>query len=328
MDLILLTAADVVKALPMAEAIEGMKAAFAQLSTGQATMPLRSHIDVPEMGTSLVMPAYLEQNGALAVKVVSVFPKNVARELPVVNALVMVLDVTTGQPVALMEGSALTAIRTGAGSGAATDLLARRDAKRAAIIGTGVQARTQLEAVCTARNIQEVSIFSPDFPQAEMFAREMAGKGSIPAAITISDDANTAVQEADIICTATTSSTPVFDGRLLRPGAHINGVGSFVPTMQEVDLATVQRSTVVVDSRAAVWTEAGDLIIPLENGDISEGHIHAELGEIVAGRRPGRQTEDQITFYKSVGVAVQDAAAAAIVLNNARTLGLGTSISL
>jgi ornithine cyclodeaminase/alanine dehydrogenase-like protein (mu-crystallin family) len=149
-------------------------------------MPLRSHIDVPEMGTSLVMPAYLEQNGALAVKVVSVFPKNVARELPVVNALVMVLDVTTGQPVALMEGSALTAIRTGAGSGAATDLLARRDAKRAAIIGTGVQARTQLEAVCTARNIQEVSIFSPDFPQAEMFAREMAGKGSIPAAITIS----------------------------------------------------------------------------------------------------------------------------------------------
>jgi ornithine cyclodeaminase len=328
MDLVLLTAADVVKALPMAEAIEGLKAAFAQLSTGRATMPLRSRIDVPQMGSSLVMPAYLEENAALAVKVVSVFPRNVERNLPVVSALVMVLDATSGLPVALMEGGALTAIRTGAGSGAATDLLARQDAQRAAIIGTGVQARTQLEAVCKARSIREVRIFSPDRPQAERFAAEMAGKGPIPAAITLSDDANSAVRGADVVCTATTSSTPVFDGRLIRPGTHINGVGSFTPQMQEVDLVTVQRSRIVVDSRAAVLAEAGDLIIPLEEGDITEAHIHAELGEIVAGQRPGRESQDQITFYKSVGVAVQDAAAAAIVMKNALDLGLGTSISL
>lgn len=328
MNLLLLSAADVVEALPMAEAIEGLKAAYAQLSTGRAIMPLRSRIDVPGMGTSLVMPAYLEQNAALAVKVVSVFPQNVERDLPVVNALVMVLDVTSGQPVAVMEGGALTAIRTGAGSGAATDLLARQDAQCVAIIGTGVQARTQLEAVCTARPIQEVRIFSPDRRQAELFAQEMAGKGPIPAAITISDDANSAVQGADVICTATTSSTPVFDGRLIRPGTHINGVGSFTPEMQEVDLVTVLRSRIVVDSRAAALAEAGDLIIPLENGDMTEAHIYAELGEIVAGQRPGRESQDQITFFKSVGVAVQDAAAAAITLKNALNWGLGTSISL
>jgi len=328
MDLVLLTAADVVKALPMAEAIEGLKGAFAQLSTGQAIMPLRGRIDVPQAGSSLVMPAYLERNGALAVKVVSVFPQNVNVGLPIVNALVMVLDSTTGRPQALLEGGTLTAIRTGAASGAATDVLAREDAASVAIIGTGVQARTQLEAVCTVRDIDEVHVFSLNREQAEEFVETLAGKGPIPMAITVANDVNRAIGEADIICTATTSTTPVFDGRIIKPGTHINGVGSFTPEMQEVDLVTVQRSLVVVDSRAAVLAEAGDLIIPLENGDIAEDHIYAELGEIVAGQRPGRETQDQITFFKSVGVAVQDAAAAAITLKNALSWGLGTSISL
>jgi ornithine cyclodeaminase len=328
MKLRLLSAADMVKALPMAEAIEGMKGAYAQLSTGQARMPLRSRIDIPAMGSSLVMPAYLEQNGALAVKVVSVFPQNTEIGLPIIHALVMVLDSVTGRPQALLEGGALTAIRTGAASGAATDLLARPDAASVLIVGSGVQARTQLEAVCTVRDIRDVRIVSLDHQQAEEFVIELAGRGPIPTAIAVAEDVDMAVAEADIICTATTSSTPVFDGRLIKPGTHINGVGSFTPEMQEVDLVTVQRSLVVVDSRTAVLAEAGDLIIPLENGDIKEDHIFAELGEIVSGHLPGRERQDQITFFKSVGVAAQDAAAASITVKNALDRDLGTTMSL
>lgn len=324
----LLSAADIVQALPMADAIEGMKEAYAQLSSGRAVVPLRSRIDVPEMGATLVMPGYLEQGDTIVVKTVSVFPVNVAKGLPVIHALVTVLDAETGTPIALLEGGTLTAIRTGAASGAATDLLARKDAQIAAIFGSGVQARTQLEAVCTVRHIKEVRVFSLDHYQAEQFASEMAGYGPIPAAIIVAEDSDSAVHGADIVCTATTSSTPVFDGNLLEPGTHVNGVGSFIPTMQEVDLTTVQRSLVVVDSRSAVWEEAGDLIIPLQNDDITEDHIHAELGEIVAGTRLGRQNSGQITFFKSVGVAVQDVAAADIALKNALAQGLGTLVNL
>ena len=328
MNLRLLSAADMVMALPMAEAIEGMKGAYAQLSKGQATMPLRSRIDVPATGGLLVMPAFLEENGALAVKVVSVFPQNVDLGLPIIHALVMVVDSVTGQPQALLEGGTLTAIRTGAASGAATDLLARQDATSVAIIGSGVQARTQLEAVCTVRDIREVRVFSPDRQQVGEFVEALAGKGPIPMKIIAAQDVDTAVAEADIICTATTSSIPVFDGRLIKAGTHINGVGSFTPKMQEVDLVTVHRSRIVVDSRTAVWAEAGDLIIPLRNGDINEDHVFAELGEIVTGQITGRESYDQITFFKSVGVAVQDAAAASIALKNAIDQDLGITISL
>ncbi len=312
----------------MAAAVEGMKKAYAQLSSGQAIVPLRSRIDVAELGATLVMPGYLSQGDTIAVKTVSVFPANVQKGLPVIHALVTVLDAETGMPIALLEGGTLTAIRTGAASGAATDILARKDAEIAAIFGSGVQARTQLEAVCTVRQIKEVRVFSLDSVQAEQYASEMAGLGRVPKEIKVAKDADTAVRDADIICTATTSSVPVFDGNLLKPGAHINGVGSFIPTMQEVDLVTVQRAMVIVDSRSAVWEEAGDLIIPLQNGDITEDHIRAELGEIVSGKRLGRQDPNQITFFKSVGVAVQDVAAAGIALKNALAHDLGTIINL
>ncbi len=312
----------------MADAIEGLKGAYAQLSTGRAIMPLRSHVDIPNAGTSLVMPAFLPQQGALTVKVVSVFPNNVVQGLPIIHGLVLVVDSTTGVPQAVLEGGTLTAIRTGAASGAATDILARQDACTVAVFGSGVQARTQLEAVCTVRDIQEALVFSLKREEAEAFVADLAGIGPIPANLKIAQDAHTAVAAADIICAATTSKTPVFDGRLLKPGTHINGVGSFTPQMQEIDLSTVLRSRVVVDSRTAVWEEAGDLIIPLQNGDITEDHIAAELGEIIAGLLPGREHDQQITFFKSVGVAVQDAAAANITFKNALKYNLGTSLSM
>jgi ornithine cyclodeaminase/alanine dehydrogenase-like protein (mu-crystallin family) len=324
-----LSAADVKRALPMVEAIEGMKAAFAQLSTGKAMMPIRGRVDVaPYQGTTLVMPAYLAQSDDLAVKVVSVFPRNVARDEPVIYGVVLVLDAATGRPLSMMEGGTLTAIRTGAGSGAATDLLAHSDADVVAILGSGVQARTQLEAVCTVRQIREVRVYSPTHEHAVTFAREMKGKGPVPELIRIMSHPDTAVQDADIICTATTSSTPVFAGKSLKPGAHVNGVGSFTPAMQEIDVETIQRALVVVDSHEAAMEEAGDLIIPLEQGLIPPAHIHAELGEIVAGLKPGRTSPDQITFFKSVGVAVQDAVASKIAFQNAMEQNLGTAVSL
>lgn len=328
MELRLLSANEVREALPMAEAIAGMKRAFAQLSAGEALLPLRTHMQLDEDGTTLVMPAYLPDTADLAVKVVSVFPGNSARALPTINALVLALDPTTGMPLALLSGGALTAIRTGAGSGAATDILARADADVVALFGSGVQARTQLEAVCTVRTVSEVRVFSADAAQAREFAAEMAGQGPIPAAVHVVPDAATAVSGAGIICTATTSSTPVFDGRWLEPGTHINGIGSFLPTMQEIDAYTIRQARVFVDSREAVLAEAGDLLIPLAQGEITAAHIVAELGEVLSGHATGRRDEQEITFYKSVGVAVQDAAAAGIALRNAEAHGLGRLVSL
>jgi ornithine cyclodeaminase len=222
-----------------------------------------------------------------------------------------------------MEGRTLTAIRTGAGAGAATDILARSDAEVVAIFGSGVQARTQLEAVCTVRPIREVHVYSPTRDHAAAFAQAMAGRGPIPDQIEVADSPGAAVRDADIICAATTSHTPVFDGRNMKPGAHVNGVGSFTPAMQEIDWETIRRSLVVVDSREAALEEAGELIAPLNDGRMSADHIHAELGEIIAGQKPGRTSAEQITFFKSVGVAVQDAAAARIVLQNGQRQNVG-----
>ncbi|MCI0395031.1 MAG: ornithine cyclodeaminase family protein [Chloroflexi bacterium] len=329
MELRILSAADVVRALPMAEAIAGMKLAFTQLSTGRATAPARSYIDVSaHRGISLVMPAYLAETGDLAVKIVSVFPENVKQHRPAIHGVVLILDPETGRPLALMDGGAVTAIRTGAASGAATDLLARADASVVAIFGSGVQARTQLEAVCTVRPIRSVRVYSPNREHAEAFAREMASYGPIPEDVTVASAPQAAVVEADIVCTATSAGTPVFDGRDLKPGAHVNAVGTFQTNKREVDTETVRRALVVVDSREAMWAEAGDLVIPIQAGDLTEAHVYAELGEIAGGQKAGRTSPEQVTFFKSVGIAVQDAVAGRIALQNAIARNLGTLVEL
>ncbi|MFV1857837.1 MAG: ornithine cyclodeaminase family protein [Anaerolineales bacterium] len=329
MQIRILTKEDVRLALPMREAIEAMKEAYRQLSAGMASVPLRTRIEVTDReGVALFMPALLHTTGDLAVKIVSVFPKNVQRELPTIHAVVVAIDPDTGRPLALIEGGSLTAIRTGAASGAATDLLARSGARRVAIFGSGVQARTQLEAVCAVRDIEEACVYSIDTEGARAFAEEMAGVGPIPPQINVAGKPIEALAMADVICTATTSSTPVFSGRDLRAGTHINAVGAYTPEMQELDEHAVAQSYVVVDSREAVLAEAGDLMIPIQKGLIREDHIRAELGEIVSGDAQGRSTEDQITLFKSVGVAVQDAAAAGLALRRAEELGLGQVVEL
>ena len=327
MKLQLYSAADVRRALPMAEAIEGVKAGYVQLSAGRVQAPLRTPLNVSPDDVTLIMPFFApDDGGALGLKLVSVFNSNIPRGMPLIHSVVMAVDPNTGAPLALIEGSSLTAIRTGAASGAATDVLARPDATVAAIFGAGVQARRQLEAVCTVRRIERVLVHS--LIGAEEFAAEMAGRGPIPADVRVAATAREAVAAADIICAATTTRTPVFDGRDLKPGTHINGIGSFTPEMQEIDAVAVRRARVFVDSVEAALAEAGDLLIPLNAGEISLDHISTELGEVIAGIKPGRTSPDDITFFKSVGVAVQDAVAARIILRNGPALGLGTTIEL
>lgn len=327
MKLHLYTADDVNRALPMAEAIEGMKAGYAQLSAGRAQIPLRQPLHVSPDDVTLIMPFFApDDGGALGLKLVSVFNSNPAYGRRLINSVVLAVDPASGEPRALIEGSSLTAIRTGAASGAATDVLARPDVRVAAIFGSGVQARRQLEAVCTARRFERVYVYSLN--GAEAFAAEMAGQGPIPADVRAAATPREAVAEADVICAATTAHTPVFDGNDLRPGAHVNGIGSYTAQMQEIDATTVQRARVFVDSVEAALAEAGDLIIPLNAGAITADHISTELGEVIAGRKPGRTGPDDITFFKSVGVAVQDAIAAQIILRNGPALGLGRTVEL
>lgn len=330
MKLLMLSAEEVRKAVPMAEAIEIVKDAFAQLSTGKAHVPLRTQLPVEKHGgVTLFMPAYLSESDALGAKVVSVFPRNLDRSLPTIFAIVIAVDSETGCPVAIMDGTYLTALRTGAASGAATDLLARKDAKVAAIFGAGAQARTQLLAVCEVRKIEKAWVYDVVRERAEAYVAEMRGFGPIPTDLRIASSPEEAVREADVICTATTSSTPVFNGEDLKPGVHINAIGSFTPQMQEVDEITIRRANkIVVDSRSACMAEAGDLIIPISKGIISEKDIYAELGEIAAGLKPGRERDDEITYFKSVGNAVQDVSVAKRVLEKAREMGLGKEVEI
>ena len=330
MKLRILAGADVRQAVTMAEAIQAVREAYVQLSTGQAVVPLRTPVPVDRrQGVTLFMPAYLTASDALGAKIVSVFPGNLERGLPTIHAVVVVVDAETGRPTALMDGTYLTALRTGAASGVATDLLARSDARVAAIFGAGAQARTQLEAVCTVRPIQTAWVFDPVPGAAAAYVAEMRMRSRpIPRGLRVAKSPAQAVSQADVICTATTSRAPVFDDADLKPGVHINGIGSYTPQMQEVPAATVARAKVVVDSRSASLAEAGDLLIPLNDGTISLAQIHGEIGEVAAGRIPGRQSDGEITFFKSVGVAVQDVAVASLILHRAAEMGLGIEVDL
>lgn len=322
-----LSAREVAQALPMREAVAAMKEAFRQLSGGEAVVPPRTRIETAgPSGDALFMPSYAPAARRVGVKVVTLFGDNVALGLPRLQAIMLLLDAATGSPLAVMDGAALTAIRTGAASGAATDLLARPDACAVAVFGAGPQARTQLEAISAVRPIRRARVFDVSAKHAHALAREMAAKLGLPVEAAASP--SEALAGADVVCTATTSAVPVFADRDLAPGVHINAVGSYKPAVREVPWETVRRARVVVDSLPAALAEAGDLIIPMQEGLIGKDHIYAELGEIVAGKKRGRESRDQVTLFKSVGVALQDLFAAAAALTTAERLGLGTELTL
>ncbi len=320
MQIRILSAADVRAALPMPRAIEAMRHAYSALSAGTAIAPPRQHLNT-EKGVTLIMPAYLPTRNELGIKAVSVYDENLTLGLPRITATVLILDPETGAPKAVMDGRSLTAIRTGAGGGVAADVLARQDAQRVGLFGAGVQARSQLQAVLAVRPITHVTLMSRTHASAEQLADEIGTWEDAPK-VTLAATPEAVVEDADIVICATTSATPLFNGQALPQGTHITAVGTFTPEKREVDTATLRRaSRIIVDSREDCLVEAGDLIIP--NAD-----IHAEIGEILNGDAPGRRDADEITFFKSVGVAVQDAVAGAAVLAAAETAELGTLVAM
>lgn len=324
--LLYISQADVRRALPMADAIEAVHAAFLQLSDGRVTMPARSSVEIPEAnGVVLVMPCYAAGTHRVSLKLLTQFADNGRLGLPLIQAVVLLADAVDGRLLAILDGSAITALRTGAASGVATRLLAQPRADTAAIFGAGVQARTQLEAVCTVREIKQVRVFDCRLAAAQTFAEDMSARLGIP--VLVASSAAEALAGAQVVCTATTSSTPVFEDRDLPAGVHINAMGSWRPQTAEIPLDTVCRARVFVDQRAAALEEAGDLLIPLREGCVTAKHVGTELGEVIANRAAGRQTSDEITLFKSVGLAVQDLFAAARALANARRLGIGTALT-
>ena len=308
MQMRILSADDVRHCVDMPAAIEAMRGAFAALSGGHATVPVRVALE-SEKGVSLFMPAHLTDVDQAGAKVVSVNPGNAALGLPAIHAL--------------MDGTWLTALRTGAVGGLAADLLAREESRTVALFGAGVQARTQLEAVRCVRDIEHVRIFSPSGSSADKLARELVDVTAISAS-----SPNEALDGADIVIAATNSKTPVFDSTLIEPGTHVTGVGSFTLDMIEVDPALVQRARVIVDQREAIMEEAGEIVAAIREGLVDESVMVAEIGEVVSGRHPGRTSDDEITFFKSVGNAVQDVAVASLVMQRAEATNRGVVVDL
>ena len=321
-----LSASDVRKVLTMQDCIETMRGAFAQLVNGEALVPLRSTLTMPSKnGGALFMPVYLPNIQRVGLKAVTVYQDNPSKGLPMIHAVVMVFDASTGIPLAVMDGEVITAMRTGAVSGLATKLLARENAKIVAIIGAGVQGETQLEAVCTVRDIKKAYIFDRNRERREDFVKKMTEKLAMEIIAAESMDV---LSEADVICTATTSKVPVFRNTDIGVGVHINSVGSYRPDMAEIPPETIMRAKLVVDQMQACLSEAGDILQPIELGLVSRDHIYGELGELVTGMKGARETEDEITVFKSVGLAVQDLATADLILTKAKKLGLGVEVVL
>lgn len=322
-----LSAADVDGCASMTEMIEAMRQAFEALAGGRAIAPVRTVLQLPT-GTTLTMPAALPESGSTAVKLVSVYPRNPERGLPSVMGIVAVLDASSGEPVALMEGSYLTGLRTGAASGLATQLLSRPDARVLGMIGTGYQARFQVEAVLAVRPITEVRVYGRSESRREQFVAELASAGFASGVRMLAVSTPTAaIAEADVVCTATTSTTSVFDANDISPGTHLNGVGSYTLQMSEVPPDLVRRARVFVDSREAAKAEAGDLLAAVQEGSLDWDNL-PEIGAVLLGTHGGREGPDEVTFFKSVGLAVQDVAAAGLIAQKARELGIGQELEL
>jgi alanine dehydrogenase len=326
---LLLSRQDVQAVLTMQAAIEAVEEAFRQQALGNLIMPLRTAIRIPEYkGLHLGMPAYIGgETDALGLKVVTVYPGNPAKyDLPTTIGTLLLNDPRTGALLSIMDAGLLTAMRTGAVSGVATKYLARQDASVVGVFGAGVQARTQLMAMCEVRAVARALVLDVSAEAQCAYCDEMSAQLGIE--VVPENDTRQLVEVADILIAASSAHQPLFDGAWLRPGTHINGIGSHSPTARELDTRTMLRSKVVVDLREAALAEAGDLMIPIEEGAMTADHIHASLGEVVAGQRRGRESREEITLFKSVGLALQDVSTAVKVYQLALEKGVGQEVSL
>lgn len=325
--MLVLSAKDVNAAADVGRVIAAVRRAYVEYSDGTTMVPVRTPFAFANGGITLFMPGYAPGAGASVMKIVSVFPQNPARGLPTIMALAVLTDSETGEPLAAMEAGSVTALRTGAASGLATDLLARDDARSLAIIGAGVQGRTQLEAICAVRPIETVAVYDTEPARVETFIADMAPR--VSARLAAAAGADEAVRNADVIAAATTSRTPVFSGSALKEGVHVNGVGSSTLTAQEIGPDTVLRmDKIVVDSREAAMAEAGDIVVPMRQGLLPADSIYGEIGEVAAGRMPGRERDDESTLFKAVGIAVLDLFTARLVYDEAVAHGLGVAVEL
>jgi ornithine cyclodeaminase/alanine dehydrogenase-like protein (mu-crystallin family) len=308
---------------------DALRPAMEDVSSGGASMPARIAATVPSGGLLAAMPAYAPTGGGLMTKLVSLFPGNSGTSLPTHQALVIVFDAESGEPLALLDGTSITTLRTAAGSALSAELLARPDARTLAILGTGVQARAHAEAMMRVRPIQQIRVAGRNSDRAGSLASSL--QDALGVEVQAVDTYQAACADADLVCAATHSPVPVVEREFLKPGVHVTSVG-YNTDGREVDSATVADAVVVVESVAAVLAPppagCNDLRLPIEEGLIEPGHIHAEIGELLTGAKAGRTSPDQITLYKSVGVAAQDAAAADLVLTAARRQGLGVTIDL
>ncbi|HEY9288576.1 MAG TPA: ornithine cyclodeaminase family protein [Candidatus Dormibacteraeota bacterium] len=328
---LVLSAEDVAQLLPMRACIEVMRDALAALAKGKALVPLRLVMRMPDGSGFLgLMPGYIAPEdtaeGALGMKAVSVFPGNAARDIDTHQGAVLLFEADTGRLSALMDGGTITAIRTAAVSGVATDVLARPEAAELAILGAGVQARTHLEAIAAVRPLSRVRVWSRTAEHAAALVEQEAPKYRFPVEAVRSAEAG--VRGADIVATVTASPEPVLHRSWLKPGAHINAVGSSIPTTRELDSSTVADARLYVDRRESALNEAGDMLIPMREGKITAEHIVAELGEVIIGKSHGRRSAEELTLFKSLGLSVEDVASAAFVAREARRRGIGQTVRM
>ena len=331
MPVLILSHRDVLAALPPQACAEAMAAVLAAHARGETYQPLRS-VQVPPdaAGFMGLMPCWRGTHdgaaAAFALKALCLMPGNPARGLDAHQGTVTLFDGETGVPTAILDASAVTAVRTAAVTAVATGLLARRDARTLAILGAGVQGRAHLQALAAVRDFARIYVYAPTRAHAEAVAEQGSGTS---AELTVASSAEQAVSNADVVVAATSAREPVLAHGWLQPGAHLNAVGASTPRAREIDTATVAASALFCDSRESLRNEAGEFQLAVAEGLIAgEQHVRAELGEVLAGRAPGRLDDGELTLFRSLGIAVEDLAAAQTAVAAARAQGLGTEVEL
>jgi alanine dehydrogenase len=306
----------------MTEVIEAVEKGFREYKTGHCIVPVRMPVRIEKAeGVFLFMPAYLERENSFGTKIISVFPMNLSLGRSTLQAVYLLNDPTTGEFLTLMDGVLITAMRTGATSAVATKYLARENSETLGIIGAGAQAPFQAEAICQVRPIQRILVYDRELERTQNFSKMVFEDLQIP--VKVMTTSREVVMESDILVTVTTSAVPVFKGRDLKTGTHINAVGAYTPEMRELDEVTVKRSKIVVDTYEGCMAEAGDLLIPMRDGKLFKEGIYADLGEIVLGQKPGRIRDDEITLFESVGFALEDLVTARLAYRKAKEKGIG-----
>lgn len=325
--MLLLSEKQVQSLIDIDELIAALEQAHIQYSTGNAVMPVRLVVPLPQIGGRITsMPGYLNDDRALAMKVVTYFQNNPQQNLPAILATIMLFSADTGKMIAAMDGSYITAIRTACASAMATRALANVQTPVLGILGAGVQAGAHIQALARVCRLERIKIYSPSGSSAEAIKKDWQRAVQIP--IDVARSAEETVRAADLLVTVTTAKEPILKAEWLKPGLHINAVGSHRPDQREIDAPTLARAKVVVDSREAIMAECGDILLAIKEGSIAEKNIHGEIGEILAGTKQGRTRADEITLYKSVGIAIQDVAAANLVYRKALEQQIGTDVDM